>query len=356
MVDARDVISALDTTLTGAGASYVRQLAVIGAASSLTAAAQTRATIDATVATPLSLFVAQSPAWAAPVAPATTPTNPDADTNNVARAFVTTAAVSTARNAGNTAAYNLVAADLVTFTITGDFTGVASVGIDLNNNGAITAAAGATTTTAESFTINTALTSATLTVDGDRLGAAGGTQSAVWFTKITGVQLNPRVFAIQATVNPTVASTRSSQARSIGTSAPNWFQWVQNGTTIIAPYVSFTPGNGVKFRFANSSSNPVNVLVNVVLDQGTFTQNVNMFSIPPAGAAQYTFSDAPSAGTGEQGPIATLLTGTQPVRGKVTFTALTASSNVTGIQLIYSPVGVVTAINLPQQGDNGWEK
>jgi len=338
-VDVRDVISALDTTLsvTVPPASYSRVLATLGGAATLTATTQTRATIDATAATPLTLFVAQTAGTA------------DDDTLTVAKAFVTTAATTTAQVAANTGAYSLAANDLVTFTITGDFTGITAVGLDLDGSLAITPAAGANTTTAETFTINAGLSAATLTVDGNRLGALGGTARAVWFTKAAGVTLNPRVFTIAATVNPTLASGRSSQNRSIGTGAADWFQWVQNGTTMVAPYLSFTPGNGVKFRFVNSSNNAITILVSVVLDQGTFTQNVSTFTVPATSSQQYTFSDTPAAGTNELGPIATLLTGTQPVRGKATFTALTASANVAGVELIYSPVGVVTLVNLPQQ-------
>jgi hypothetical protein len=349
--DARDVISALDTVATnfpvGQTGAYARTLATLAGAASLTATTQPRATIDATVAVPLTLFVAQSTASA------------DDDTTTVAKAFVNLAdGTSGVKTTNGTTDYALVPADLVTFTINGDFTNIASVGIDLDSppNG-ITAPTGATTTTAETFTINASLTSATLTVDGNRIGPIGGILRAVWFTKVAGATLNPRTFTISATVNPTVASGRSTQNRTIGTSASDWFVWVQNGTVIVAPYVSFTPGNGVKFRFVNSASTVVNVLVSVVLDQGTFTQAVTTFPIPANGSQQITFSDLPAAGTGELGPIASaLLSGTAPVRGKVTFTVLTASSNVAGVELIYSPVGVVTLVNLPQQGIAGWER
>jgi len=354
-VDAFDVISSLDTVAVnpagapampaGSVASFSRTLATLVEAASMTAATQTRATIDVTATVPLTQFAPQGQ-YLTPPGAATA----DDDSTNVARAFVTTAS-STAgvRIAANGADYVLAAADQVTFTITGDFTNIASVGFDLDGSGAITGTFGATTATAETFTINAGLTAATLTVDGSRLGAAPGVARAIWFTKTAGATLNPRTLTISATVNPTTASGRASQSGSIGASAADWFVWVQNGTTIVAPYVSFTPGNGVKFRFVNSSSVAITILVGVVLDQGTFTQAVSSFTVPATGSQQITFSDQPTAGTGEIGPIASaLLTGVAPVRGKVIFTALTASTNVTGIELIYSPVGVVTLVNLPQ--------
>jgi hypothetical protein len=333
--DARDVISALDTV----PGPYTRTLATLAGAAYLTGVTQPRATIDATVTPPLTAFIAQGATIALGAAN-------DNDTLTVAKALVTTAlGTAGVKATDGVTDYTLLAGDQVTFTINGDFTNIASVGIDLNNDGSIAAAGGATpTTTSETFTINASLTQATLTVDGNRLPAIPGAARSVWFTKTAG-SLNPRTFTISAGVIPVAPS----QARSIGASASDWFVWVQNGTTIIAPYVSFTPGNGVKFRFVNSASTVVNVLVSVVLDQGTFTQAVTTFAIPANGSQQITFSDIPAAGTGELGPIASaLLSGTAPVRGKVTFTVLSASSNVAGVELIYSPVGVVSIVNLPQ--------
>jgi hypothetical protein len=326
-IDVRDVISALDTV----PGPYTRTLAtLVGAATIFTTAGTNpppNAIIDATAVIPLTTFVADLSGLA------------DADTTLIAKAFLSTSPTTAGvRNAANTADYVLVAGDKVTITLTGDFSGILQVGYDLNGGG-INVAAGNTATN-EAFTIAANLQSATLTVDGNRLSTTG----VIWFTKVTAAALNPRVFGVSASIVPVAAS----QSRVIGGNTA-WYTWVQNGTTIVAPYVSFTPGNGVKFRFTNSSSTPISILVSVVLDQGTFTQAITAFTVPANGAQQITFSDTPSAGTLEQGPIASaLLTGVAPVRAKVTFTALTASPNVAGIELIYSPVGVVSIVNLPQ--------
>jgi len=327
-VDVRDVISALDTV----PGPYTRTLATLAGAGAVTATAGNRATIDATAAVPLTAFVAQ-------------PAAVDADTPTVAKVAITTSRQTAAVNdATGAALYTLAPGDLVLFTLTGDFSGITQVGLDIGDNLAI--AVGGGTAGNEQFTI-TGLTTATLTVNGDRLGTAltpSNFASTLWFTKTAGAALSPRTFTLTAAITPVAAS----QARQL-VSTSDFYGWIQNGTTMLAPYVSFTPGNGVKFRFTNSSNNAITILVSVVLDQGTFTQAVATFPVPANGSQQITFSDQPSAGTGEIGPIASaLLTGTAPVRAKVTFTALTASPNVAGVELIYSPVGVVTLVNLPQ--------
>jgi hypothetical protein len=330
-VDVRDVISALDTV----PGPYTRTLATLLGAGAVTATAGNRAIIDATAVTPLTQFVAQSTGAA------------DDDTITIAKVAITTSRQTGAvyDAPGSTGAlYTLLPGDQVLFTLTGDFSGIAQVGLNIGNHAGPIVVGGGTAAN-EQFTI-TGLTTATLTVNGDRLGTVGtptNLASTIWFTKTAGATLSPRTFAITANITPVAAS----QARQL-VSTSDFFGWVQNGTTMLAPYVSFTPGNGVKFRFTNSSNNAITILISVVMDQGTFTQNLASISVPAAGSQQVTFSDLPTTGTLELGPIATLLTGIQPVRGKVTFTALTASPNVAGIEMIYSPVGVVTIENLPQ--------
>jgi hypothetical protein len=339
--DARDVISALDTV----PGPYTRTLAtLVGAASIFTTAGTNpppNAIIDATATVPLTTFVVQT----------SVPASADDDTALIAKAFFSTSPTTAGvRNATNTADYTLLAGDKVTISIGGDFSGLVQVVYNPTNHAAPFTSAPANTTTNEVFTIAADLRSASITVDGNRL-TTGGT---IWFTKTASSALNPRVFSITEAITPVAPS----QARTIGTAA-TWYTWVQNGTTIVAPYVSFTPGNGVKFRFTNSSGTAINILVAVVLDQptATFTYNPSylnasgqfIFPVPAGSSQQITFSDLPTANTLEIGPIATaLLTGVAPVRGKVTFTALTASPNVAGLELIYSPVGVVSLINLPQ--------
>jgi len=331
-VDVRDVISGLDTV----PGPYTRVLATLLGAGSVTATANNLATIDATATVPLTAFVAQT---TGPVA--------EQDTTLIAKVGITTSnQTATVYNAAGTPGatiYSLVPGDKVNFTLTGDFSGISQVGIDFGNGGAITPTA--LTSTNEAFTIAANLQTATLTVDGDRLGIS--LASTIWFTKTAAAALNPRMFGISATVVPvTPAQTRPLA------NTNNYFEWRQNSTTMIAPYTSFTPGNGVKFRFTNSSVNDIMILVTVTMDQaGTANQLINNFTVPATGSRQITFSDAPSAGTNELGPIASLNTAATyvlPVRGKVTFNALTATGNVTGCVLVYSPVGVVTIQNMFQ--------
>jgi len=338
-VDVRDVISPIDTIGT-----YTQTLATLAGSARVTAAAGNLATIDATAPIPLTQFVAQSGTTAD-------------DTTQIAKVAITTSAstalVYDAAGTPGATIYSLAAADQVLFTITGDFTGVSQVGFDFGNGGTINAGLATATDSNEKFTIAANGQSATLQVNGDRL--LNNLSSTIWFTKTAAAQLNPRSFNIEAKVTPVCAAQQRSLVQT-----GNYFQWQQNGTTLLAPYVSFTPGNGVKFRFTNSTANDIIVLVTVATDQANAANAlINNFTIPGNGSRQITFSDAASTGTGEIGPIASLnssATLVQPVRAKVTFYALSASANVSGVQIVYSPVGVVTLVNMPQQGLNGWEK
>lgn len=311
-VDVRDVIGVLDNV----PGPFTRTLATLGAAATMTAATDNGTVINATVLPPLTQFVVAND-----------------DTALVATATVTTTkTVLTVRDATGLADYVLLAGDLVTFTITGDFSGINQVAFDLNADAVITVGGG--TAANEVFTVvgNTA----TLTVNGDRLGTAATT---IHFTKAAAAVLSPRTFGIAATIAPAAGV---SQNRSVATANATWFVWTQNGTTLLSPYITFSPGNSTKFRFTNSTNVAITILIAVVVDQGTITQNVAQVVVPAGGSQQITLSDVPAAGTGELGPIATLNTGTQPVRGKATFTALTETNNVSGTMLVASPVGVIT--------------
>jgi len=338
-VDLRDVIGAIDTNnnLPTIGGAYTRNLAVMGASATFTATSDNATVIDATVNPPLTNFVIAND-----------------DTALAAVATVTTTkTVATTRDNTGTADYTLLAADQVTFTITGDFTGIASVVFDLNNDCPASPAAptvgcmsntGATTyATNETFTIGSG--SATLRVNGDRLGNG----SRIYFVKTAAAALNPRTFGISASI---AAPNASLNPRTMSTANTSWFAWTQNGTTLLVPYVTFSQGNSGKFRFTNSTTTDLTVNVAITPDQSTavLTQPITSFTVPALGSRQITLYDAPSAGTGEQGPIVTALGGTftQPLRGKVIFTALTNTANIRGIVLIYSPVGVITFENMFQ--------
>jgi len=310
----------------------------IGLVASFTALTDSRTTIDATATPPRSAFV---------------PGNGGDTTATLTKALVTTVStVPGTLKADGSAAYVLLTTDQITFTISGDFTGVASVGFDLDNSGAITTSA--LTSTNENFTINGTNTAATLTVDGSRLGVAG---TKVFFVKTAGSVLTPRTFGISAVLTPAAGFT----TRSLNTANPAWEIWSQNGTTLTAVYLTFSPGNAVKFRFTNSLGSPVTVTSQVTLDfvngvqNGTCTLGVlqgalstGTFTIPASGSIQVELSANGDPTTGTLGPLCTLTGGTQPVRGKGVFTVLTATGNVSGLTLIASPVGVITAIPMQQ--------
>jgi len=336
VVDLRDVIGAIDTNnnIPVAAGSYSRTLAATAGSASFTAPTDNGTVVDVTTNPPLTAFVAAND-----------------DSALIAKASITLIPTATGvKNAANTADYSLAAGDVVTLTITGDFTGISQVAMDLNNDGTITASA--FNTTNEQFTIAASNARATLAIAGNRLA---GVPRAIWFSKFTNTALSSRTFAISAAIAPALQfpAFSGSQARTLDTANSNWYLWTTNGTTLIAPYITFSQGNGLKFRFTNSSNQDVTVRVDLVLDQGAFTYSTTAltnqaFVIPAGKSQQITLSDLPSAGTNEIGPIAALTSGTQPVRGKATFTAITNTNNITGIALIYSPVGVITIEHLAQ--------
>lgn len=319
-VDVRDLFGPLDTVGT-----FTRTLATLGAAATLTAATDNGTVIDATIIPPRTAFVVAND-----------------DAALVAKASVTaTKTITGTKNAAGAVDYTLVAGDVVTFTITGNFTGISQVGFDLDGNGAISTTAG--TATIEAFTINSSLTSATLIVDGNRLPDV---PRAIFFTKTASAALDPRTFGIAESIAPAAGTT---QNRDVATANSGWYVWTQNGTTLYAPYISFSPSNPTKFRFTNASTSDVTVNIALVLDQGTFTQNVSSFTIPAGGSKQITLSETPAAGTLEIGPIATITGGVQPIRGKLTFTALSNTSNVLGMVLFFNPAsGTTSQYQMPQ--------
>jgi hypothetical protein len=328
-LDTRDLFGPLDTSgvLTG-------PIAVVAMAAGMTALADTGTTVDHLgVVPPRTAFVIQND-----------------DTALVAKAPVTlwgqTALV---RNETGIADYSPSVDDRITITITGDFTGLSQLALDLDNDGIINTTSGASTI--EVFTVASSNTSATLTIAGSRLTGlfSPGVSRTVWWTKVpSAVLTSPRTFGISATISPT---SGLASGRNLPSGNSNWWNWQSNGTVLVAPYVTFSPGNESKFRITNASPVDVVVLPVVVLDQGTFTPSAiytNGFTVPAGGSIHVELSGTPAAGTGAIGPLVTLSSGTQPVRAKATFTVLSATANVAGIVLIASPTGVVTAVPMQQ--------
>jgi len=233
--------------------------------------------------------------------------------------------------------YVLQPSDLVTLTLSGaDFSGISQIGIDLNADG--TYLSTTDTATNEVFTIGT--NTATLTVTGDRIPA--GVEKKIRIRKISSAVMNaPRTFGLSGSI-----SSLNGQNRTLSTANANWWQWQMNGGILVAPYITLSPGNETKFRFTNSSDTAVTILAEVVLDQGTMTVNLTQFDIPARSSIHVELAGTPAAGTGAIGPMITLVSGTQPVRGKATFTILGAPANVKGVTLISSPIGVISVADM----------
>jgi hypothetical protein len=296
-------------------------------ASSMTATTDTGTTVDHVgVSPPRTAFVVQND-----------------DTATTAKAALLMAKTAAGVwNAAHTADYSLAATDLVTITITGDFTGLSRLGYDLDNSGGITTTAG--TDVNEVFTVSGS--SATLTVNGDRLGNAGA--KVFWIKTSSSVLTSPRTFGVSATIAPAAGAGTN---KALAGSNAAWWQWQSNGAVLLCNYVTFSPGNENKFRFTNSSNADITVLPTLVLDQGTFTGNTiynSGFVIPAGGSVHVEASGTPAAGTGAIGPMVTITSGTQPLRGKCTFTVLSATANVSGWLLVASPTGVISLIPMQQ--------
>lgn len=115
--------------------------------------------------------------------------------------------------------------------------------------------------------------------------------------------------------------------------------------------MTFSPGNATKFRFTNTSDVIVTVLVEVDIDAGNaavYTPGMQSFDVPANSSTTVELNNTPIAGTGTQGPLGSIAGGVQPVRGSITFIALTSTNNVSGQVLIASPVGVITIFNMYQ--------
>ena len=172
-----------------------------------------------------------------------------------------------------------------------------------------------------------------------------------WAT--AGVILNaPRSFSVSASIVPAA----SSQARALALGNSTWWNWSLNGAVLTSTYIAFIAGNETKFRCTNSSSKDFLIFPDVVIDQGTFTLTTTgdfgangEFTVPANSNVHVELSNPPAAGTGAIGPLVTLLTGQQPVRGRAIFTALTAPANVTCTTLIASPSGVISVQQMPKQ-------
>lgn len=321
-----------------------RTVALLQPVTSLTANTDTGTTIDAITDPATTGFVPQND-----------------DLRLLARAPVTViTTLEGVSNAAGTADYVLGADGLVTFTVTGDFTGVATWGFfyDLNNDGI--------SDVGERFTITG--TTATLTVPGNLLGA----QHSMSFVPTGTTPLSVRTFTITAKLDMTPFSPigGGNDRDPIAGANSNWWVWNINGTFLRAPYITFSPGNEVKFRFINNTANPVVVegvggpdtSPGIVIDQGTFIANpahLNAngkftFTIPAYGSVHVELSATPSPGTGAIGPLVSELTsGTQPIRGRANFLALTGTNNVTGQVLVASPTGVITVYYMVQNPEPG---
>jgi hypothetical protein len=274
------------------------------------------------------------------------------DVANIARATIlitnTTGGVLTANAAGD---HVLGIADQITLRIEGDFTGLDADNFcfDLDRGSSATNADCDTTAPAnEKFTIVDGV--ATLTFTANLLD---NNSHKLVFQKEAGVVLNaPRSFSVSASITPVA----SSQARGLSQSNSTWWNWSLNGAVLTSTYIAFIAGNETKFRCTNSSSKDFLIFPEVVLDQGTFTLTTTgdfgangEFTVPANGNVHVELSNPAAAGTGAIGPLVTLNTGQQPVRGRAIFTALTTPANVSCTTLIASPVGVVSVAQMPKQ-------
>jgi len=238
---------------------------------------------------------------------------------------------------GATTPYVLGTGDIVTVTVTGDFTGYSQVGFDVNGSGDIGAG--------EVMTVSGTGTSATATLS--FAGSSLSGSQAVFWTKVTGAVVYPRIFGYSVAVSPLAGGTAGRTVKSSTT----WWQWGQNGSSLTAVYITLSPGNATKFRFYNTTSSSITVQVSVVLDQGTFALPApgatglnadGSFVVPALKALHVELSETPAAGTGAVGPLIQVLTGTQPIRGSAVFTILAPGGTLMGQTLVASPTGVIT--------------
>lgn len=253
---------------------------------------------------------------------------------------------STVFAADGTTPYELEAADRITLTVTGDFSGLDAdnfcLDLDDLSQGDIIEC-----DTTEKFTI--VGDTATLTLDGDI--SSMGLQRNIVFAKEPGVVLSaPRTFGISATIAP---QSGVSQNRSLIRGNSDFWQWGLNGEVLTSNYIAFIGGNETKFRFTSTTSKDFLCFPEVTLDQGTFDLSTTgdfgssgEFVVPANGNIHVELSNPAAAGTGAIGPLVTLTSGQQPVRGRAIFTCLTAPANVTGVILIASPVGVISVVQM----------
>jgi hypothetical protein len=310
-----DLLGDLDTT--GVLSNNVAALAPVA---QFTAGTDTHTIIDAFANPPLTKFILSG------VRSNTTLSSTFVATNTVTNVM---------GSAGSQ--FTLASGDKITITISGNFTGIDTAGVTY----ALGTDLGAGPT--GSFTISSDLNLATTSINGNVFNG----RIDISMTKTDASVLANRVFGVSATIAPALSTTLN---RTLGAANTAWWQWTSNGTTYVVPYITYNPGgNSTKFRFANSSLSEVTVSVAVVLDSGvTATTGTTSFTIPAQGSLQVTFSDTPV--TPEQGPVVTNLSPTdRTVRAKATFTLLTDPSNVAGLVMISSPLGVVSVYQMIQK-------
>jgi hypothetical protein len=267
----------------------------------------------------------------------------DNDTTTAAKVFITLSNQSAGvLSAAGVANFVLGATDVVTITITGDFTALDTDGLCFDLDGG-DSCAGAVN---EIFTIDPA-GFATLAIAGDDIPAGiDGVETEIIFNNTDdgnappGIVMEPRTFGISVDVN---AGAGATQDRSNITSGNNaWWVWTQNGTTFKAPFFTLFPTVEGKFRFQNTSAEDVTVIVEIFMDDPavTFVQNLTSFIIP-ANSAVLLESVQTASGVGVVGPLISNLVGTQPIRGSAVFTALTSTNNVGARTLTPSALGVI---------------
>lgn len=230
--------------------------------------------------------------------------------------------------------YTLLAGDLVTITVMGNFQGLAANGFFLDLDNDDTSDAGPPT---ERFTVSGS--TATLVVPGNVFTAA----HSISFINDGTPLVAPRSFSISIAL--TTTNTVGGYTYTMNTGASPWWTWGTTGTTLVAPYVTFDPNIPVKFRFTNYTANALMVTPTVQIDSGNtgggLTLALTSFTIPASSSITVELLNTPTAGTAGLGPLVTGVTGTMPIRGRATFRVLVGTDNVEGQMLLAGAAGIV---------------